>query len=112
MVEVQWGRGLGRRIVGPYVWERENDWTQEVAPDFLLELLTNDGFRAVRDDMTKLGISEGMAEELLLLGVATWDQLAVADGKWLAARLDKVGTRKIHKWQVSACAAISERQEV
>ena len=113
MVEVQWGRGIGRRIVGPYTWERENNWTQEVEPDFLLELLTNDGFRAVRDNLDEVdGIDEGMAETLLLLGVATWQQLAVADKKRLAAGIDKVGVRTVHKWQVFACHKLNNQQEV
>ena len=113
MVAVAWGKGMGRRIVGPYVWEKENGWIQDVDHDWLLELLTNVGFRLVEEpDLERVpGIGPATAEALLLLGVSTVAQLRVADAAELAAGLHFVGPAKVRKWQVSACLLYDTEEE-
>ena len=105
MVRVAFKPPPGRRIIGPYVWERANGWVQDVEPWDVLEVLTNPGFCvAEKDDLTAIeGIDARLEEELLLLGAATYRQLAEMDPE-LLVHAGAFDVEQVRAWQMEAGA--------
>jgi predicted flap endonuclease-1-like 5' DNA nuclease len=103
MVVVTRSVKIGVRIIGDYRWERANGWIADVRKEDLLQVLTNPGFRVVGDDLAAVdGIDDARAEELLLLGIATFEQLMEESPTTLADSLSGIGARTVRDWQNAA----------
>jgi nucleotidyltransferase/DNA polymerase involved in DNA repair len=110
MVRIAFRPPPGRRIIGPYVWEKSNGWVQDVDPWDILEILTNPGFSvAETDDLTLIrGIGPRREEELLLVGVVTYRQLTELDPEQLVAQMGSLSVEQVREWQASARALLEQ----
>ncbi len=104
-----------RRLWGPYVFERENGYEQEVDAATAAEMLThprNDFEVAVTDGLAQAA-GVAMAELLALEGIGDVEALAsvnVAEQKRLARALG-VTRREMGTWMQTGMVAMAQRVE-
>jgi predicted flap endonuclease-1-like 5' DNA nuclease len=113
MVKVRRAVKVGVRIIGEYRWERANDWTQEVADADLMVVLTEPGFKVVADDLQAIkGLGPKQEEELLLRGIATFEQLVVAKPADVCRDWAGVGVKTVRDWQEAARDILETEEEL
>ena len=112
MVVVGRKKHIGIRVIGDYRWEKSNGWEVNVRDSDVLEILTNPGFTVVGDDLAAIdGITDSIAEELLLRGITTFEQLSVAKPSGLAKDWGGVGIKTVRGWQSAAIEIIQKMEE-
>ena len=108
MPVIRWIHEDRRRVVGPYVWERENLYRCPIAPADYLEVITNPGFVVVDPDPIQQleGVGEAEAQALEWAGIVTFRDLVEEPAEAIAERggLDE---EQVRDWQDQARALIT-----
>ena len=102
--------GVTRRIVGPYVWSRENNAVTDVDAEMAASLLTQPVEEFIVDKSEPLlalgGMTAQYAAEMTLAGVGSMADLAALDedGRERFARVMSAGRRSVDDWARQARA--------